>query len=91
MSAPRFHCDFPLAPHVAGAEIELAAAASRHIAQSLRMRIGDAVTLFDGGGGEYSAFISRIDRRGVAVRIAASSAGIWPTRGIAPGRAGRRS
>jgi len=71
MSAPRFHCDFPLAPHVAGAEIELAAAASRHIAQSLRMRIGDAVTLFDGGGGEYSAFISRIDRRGVAVRIAA--------------------
>ena len=44
---------------------------SRHIARALRMRVGDAIRLFDGSGGEYSASITQIDKRTVAVAIEA--------------------
>ena len=44
---------------------------ARHIAQALRMRVGDAVTLFNGAGGEFAATIARIDKRGVAVHVGA--------------------
>ena len=35
----------------------------------LRLRVGDAVTLFDGEGGEYSAQIARITKRAVSARV----------------------
>ena len=48
---PRFHCSVPL---TAGASLALPAGAARHV-QVLRMQPGDALTLFDGAGGEYAA------------------------------------
>jgi len=64
MPAPRIHVDRPLAP---GAEFALGAAATRHV-QVLRLQPGDALTLFDGSGGEWAGAISAITRREVRVR-----------------------
>src|SRR5689334_1763348 len=52
-----------------GAEYALPAAAARHVAQALRMRVGQPLALFTGAGGEYAAAIERIDRRDVVVRV----------------------
>ena len=52
-----------------GAEYTLPAAAARHVAQALRMRVGQPLALFTGTGGEYGASIERIDRRDVIVRV----------------------
>jgi 16S rRNA (uracil1498-N3)-methyltransferase len=64
MSVPRIHVDRPLA---AGAEFALGAAASRHV-QVLRLQPGSALTLFDGGGGQWAGEITAISRREVRVR-----------------------
>ena len=66
MLTPRIHVDTGL---VAGTDCILAPAASRHVAQVLRMRIGDPLALFTGGGGEFAAEIVRIERGQVAVRV----------------------
>lgn len=52
-----------------GSELDLPDDAARHIAQVLRMRAGEALTLFDGAGGEYAAVITEAGRRDVRVRI----------------------
>ncbi len=52
-----------------GAELDLPDDAARHVAQVLRMRAGEALTLFDGAGGEYAAVIVEAGRRDVRVRI----------------------
>lgn len=62
---PRFHCPVPLRT---GAELDLPAAAARHV-QVLRHQPGDAITLFNGEGGQWSATILRMGRSDVAVRI----------------------
>src|SRR5450830_1614985 len=64
---PRFHCSLPL---TAGATLALPAGAARHV-QVLRMQPGDALTLFDGSGGEYEATVERMGRSEVAVMIGA--------------------
>lgn len=56
---PRFYCSAPLSP---GASITLPEAVSRHI-QVVRLQAGDAITLFDGSGGEYSATLTAIDKK----------------------------
>jgi 16S rRNA (uracil1498-N3)-methyltransferase len=53
--APRLYIDAPLQ---AAARIDLPEAAAHHAARVLRLRDGDAVTLFDGRGGEYPALLS---------------------------------
>jgi len=53
----------------AGTELDLPDDAARHVAQVLRMRAGEALTLFDGKGGEYAAVIVDAGRRDVRVRI----------------------
>jgi len=50
-------------------EYRLSANAARHVALALRMRAGDALTLFTGSGGEYAGTIERIDAREVIARI----------------------
>lgn len=62
---PRIHCpcDLRLA-----AEIELPAGAARHV-QVLRLQPGDALTLFNGQGGEWDATITRMGRSTVQVRL----------------------
>jgi 16S rRNA (uracil1498-N3)-methyltransferase len=64
MPAPRIHVDRPLAP---GAEFALGNTATRHV-QVLRLQPGDALTLFDGSGGQWAGVINAISRREVRVR-----------------------
>ena len=62
---PRLHCPRPLR---AGESLALPPAAARHV-QVLRLQPGDALTLFDGEGGEWKARIERMGRSDVQVRI----------------------
>lgn len=66
MSAPRFYLDQALA---LGARFTLPPGPARHAARALRLVSGDAITLFDGRGGEYDARIDRIHKDDVAVSI----------------------
>ena len=69
MLTPRLYVgDAPNVP-APGDEYALPDAAARHVAQVLRMRVGDAAALFTGRGGEYAATIRAIDRRSVVLRI----------------------
>ena len=63
---PRLFCPPPL---VDGTETALPRNAAHHAARVLRLRRGDAVTLFDGEGGEFPAALASIDARGVIVRL----------------------
>ncbi len=67
---PRFHCSVPL--H-AGATLALPPGAARHV-QVLRLQPGDAITLFDGSGGEYAATVDRMGRSEVSVVVGAHTA-----------------
>ncbi len=64
---PRFHCPLPLAP---GAVLALPPTAARHV-QVLRLQPGDAITLFDGRGGEHAATVTRMGRSDVEVEVGA--------------------
>ena len=67
---PRFHCPLPLA---ADAQLTLPPTAARHV-QVLRLQPGDAVTLFNGEGGEWSATVTRMGRSDVQVQVGSHSA-----------------
>jgi 16S rRNA (uracil1498-N3)-methyltransferase len=54
-------------PIVAGADLVLPAAPSRHV-QVLRLQPGDPLTLFDGSGGEWRAVVVQMARTAVTVR-----------------------
>lgn len=62
---PRFHCPTPLST---GIELDLPAAAARHV-QVLRHQPGDTITLFNGDGGEWQATVLRMGRSDVTVRV----------------------
>ncbi|MFM6986155.1 MAG: 16S rRNA (uracil(1498)-N(3))-methyltransferase [Hydrogenophaga sp.] len=64
---PRFFCPVPLA---AGATLDLPPAAARHV-QVLRLQPGDAITLFNGEGGQWRASVLRMGRSDVAVKVEA--------------------
>ncbi|MBP1207716.1 16S rRNA (uracil1498-N3)-methyltransferase [Duganella sp. 1411] len=64
---PRFYIPQPLA---VGQLVTLPDPVAHHI-QVLRLAEGDLVTLFNGEGGEYSATLTRIERRGASVEIKA--------------------
>ena len=64
---PRFHCAVPLA---AGHSLALPPGAARHV-QVLRLQPGDAITLFDGAGGEFEATVERMGRSDVDVAVGA--------------------
>jgi 16S rRNA (uracil1498-N3)-methyltransferase len=53
---------------LAAGEHALPAEAARH-AQVLRLQPGDALTLFDGRGGQWSAVVASMGRRDVTVRV----------------------
>lgn len=61
---PRLHVDLPLSP----GPLELPEGAARH-AQVLRLQPGDAVTLFDGRGGEWDAVVDRMGRKDVTTTV----------------------
>ncbi len=66
MQSPRIYLSRPLQP---GTTVELDARAARHVVQVLRLRAGDAVTLFDGEGGQWQARLTRVARAGVLAEI----------------------
>jgi 16S rRNA (uracil1498-N3)-methyltransferase len=53
----------------AGTAVSLTGDAGNHVTRVLRLREGDALTVFDGRGGEYAARISRMQRGGVRVDV----------------------
>lgn len=63
MSAPRFFCEIPLA---SGARVALPDALAHHALRVLRLRDGEALTLFNGHGGEYPAVLEVEDKAGFA-------------------------
>lgn len=64
-ATPRFFVPMVLSP---GAEIELPERAARHVAV-LRLRLGDAVTLFNGVGGEFAAELIRVSKDAARARL----------------------
>ncbi|OGT20112.1 MAG: 16S rRNA (uracil(1498)-N(3))-methyltransferase [Gammaproteobacteria bacterium RBG_16_57_12] len=56
-------------PLHSGATLQLPEVAANYLLKVLRLRPGDAVTLFNGEGGEYRAVIIEADKRRVAVRV----------------------
>jgi 16S rRNA (uracil1498-N3)-methyltransferase len=66
MTAPRVYVETPLA---SGATIELPEGPFRHLVQVLRMQVGEALTLFDGRGGEYQAQLASVAKRAATVVV----------------------
>lgn len=62
----RVYVDAPLR---ARSRCALPPSAARHVVSVLRLAQGDAVTLFDGRGGEYAAVLVQSDRRGAVAEI----------------------
>lgn len=52
-----------------GSLIELDDQASHHLARVLRAKVGDALVLFNGEGGEYQALITSIDKKSVTAKL----------------------
>ena len=69
--AARLFVDLPAGTLAAGSELELPPEAAHHALRVLRMREGDALTLFDGSGGEWGAEIASAGRKGATVRVGA--------------------
>jgi 16S rRNA (uracil1498-N3)-methyltransferase len=67
---PRFFCDAALHP---GAELALPPGAARHV-QVLRLQPGEAITLFNGQGGQWQATVRRMGRSEVVVQLDAHTA-----------------
>jgi 16S rRNA (uracil1498-N3)-methyltransferase len=67
---PRLYCGETLA---SGLQLALPAGAARHV-QVLRLQPGDALTLFDGRGGEYDAVVEHMGRSEVRVAVGAHHA-----------------
>lgn len=68
MRVPRFHLPMSL---TTGAGVVLPDAAFHHAVRVLRLRPGAELRVFDGGGGEYTAVLERIERREARIRIGA--------------------
>ena len=68
MRLTRLFCAAPLA---SATNIELSDTAAEHLTRVLRARVGDALILFDGHGGEYAASVLQITKRAVRVTVAA--------------------
>jgi 16S rRNA (uracil1498-N3)-methyltransferase len=66
MSDPRVYVDMELAD---SASVTLGDAAYRHLVVVLRRVRGDAITLFNGRGGEYAANIETVGKRTLTARI----------------------
>ena len=67
---PRFYCAQALQT---GTAIALPATAARHV-QVLRLQPGQAITLFNGAGGEFEAVIEHMGRQDVRVVVGAHQA-----------------
>jgi 16S rRNA (uracil1498-N3)-methyltransferase len=66
----RVYVDAPLS---AGSRVTLEGNAAHHVTRVLRLRVGEALTLFNGQGGEYAAGIDRAHADTVTVSVGAFS------------------
>lgn len=66
MSTPRFHVPAPL---TVSSTLDLPEAVAHHAARVLRLRSGNAITLFNGSGGEYAARITAVGKHAVTVSV----------------------
>ena len=66
MRLTRVYVDAPVA---AGKRVVVAGSAANHIARVLRLRSGDALTVFDGSGGEFGARIEEFRKEAVVVAV----------------------
>src|SRR5256886_16856308 len=66
MRVTRVYVDAPLA---AARRVTLQGAAASHVTRVLRLRVGEALTVFNGSGGEYAARIEQASGNKVAVAI----------------------
>lgn len=64
----RFYCPAKLGP---GAQLELPDNAAHHATRVLRLKAGDAVTLFNGDGHDYRCELLRVGKDGVSAKILA--------------------
>jgi len=71
MRIPRLYVELPLE---AGSRITLPETAGHHVKRVLRLARGDALTVFDGRGGEYHATLARAARDAVEVDVGAHEA-----------------
>jgi 16S rRNA (uracil1498-N3)-methyltransferase len=69
LNSPRFFVGDDAGDPIAGREFALPRSAAHHAANVLRMRAGDALTLFTGRGGEFAATLVAIDRRHVKAHV----------------------
>ena len=67
---PRFYCPQPLA---IGLHIDLPEAVAHHV-HVVRLAPGEAVTLFNGDGGEYTAVLQSVEKRRASAEIKAHTA-----------------
>jgi 16S rRNA (uracil1498-N3)-methyltransferase len=67
---PRFYCPQPLA---IGLMIDLPEAVAHHV-HVVRLAPGEAVTLFNGDGGEYTAVLQTVEKRRASAEIKAHTA-----------------
>lgn len=63
---------FYVASRISGLRAELEGSEARHLAQVLRARPGDCVTLFDGSGYEFDARLAQVRRERAQLEILAS-------------------
>jgi 16S rRNA (uracil1498-N3)-methyltransferase len=66
MRLTRVYVEAPLA---AGKRLVVAGSAANHITRVLRLRSGDALTVFDGSGGEFGARIEEFRKDSVVVAV----------------------
>ncbi len=64
---PRFYCPQPL---TLGASVTLPEAVAHHV-QVVRLAPGDAITVFNGEGGEYTAILTSIEKKRVNAELKA--------------------
>ena len=66
MRLTRVYVDEPV---TAGKRLVVAGSAANHIARVLRLRSGDALTVFDGSGGEFGARVEEFRKEAVVVSV----------------------
>ncbi|MGQ7246281.1 16S rRNA (uracil(1498)-N(3))-methyltransferase [Halomonas sp. V046] len=71
-TGPRIHVAAAL---VAGGDVVLPEGPARHVGRVLRLKVGDALTLFDGQGCEAAAELVEVERKQVMARVIEVRAG----------------
>jgi 16S rRNA (uracil1498-N3)-methyltransferase len=56
-------------PFHVGQTVALSEGPSHHIGKVLRMRVGDALTVFNGEGGEYTAVLTEVGKRVASIEL----------------------